>query len=407
MPTIPGRKLPNWISSWMDYTDPLPSPRLWRLWAGIALVAGALERKVWITTGIGKLYPNLYTILVGPPGLGKTVLTSQVWHFWNLLQDQTDDGFHLASSSITSASIIDELVAAKRKVLNYDAADPLTQFNSLAICSNELGVLLPEYENAFMSTLTDIYDGHPFSQSRRTKDIRLRVESPQLNLIAATTPSYLTGILPPGAWDQGFLSRTMIVFSSESLKRAVFSETKLQAALKDQLVADLRLIFTDFGPITMTDEAQQMLENWHAQGGPPIPEHPKLQHYLTRRTTHLLKLCMIACCVTGTTRVITKEHLQIALDWLLELELYIGDVFKAMVVGGDAQAMQECWFNFLQVWAKEQRPIAEGRIIAFLSERLPAHSVMRVVDVMERSGMLKAELMAGVGKAYTPRPRKH
>lgn len=67
----------------------------------------------------------------------------------------------------------------------------IVNFNSLTIVSNELGVLLPEYDPAMMSKLTDIYDGKGYSERRRTKDLNFKIDAPQINLIAATTPSFL------------------------------------------------------------------------------------------------------------------------------------------------------------------------------------------------------------------------
>ena len=126
------RKLPNWIDGWVEYMQPLPSPELFRKWSGIAIVAAALERKVWIKTGIGVLYPNLYTVLVAPPGIGKSILTSTIWKMLYELSDNSDpNGFHLASSSLTSASIVDDLREANRRIM--PPGGDIYLFNSLPI----------------------------------------------------------------------------------------------------------------------------------------------------------------------------------------------------------------------------------------------------------------------------------
>ena len=67
------RKLGSWIEAFLEYTEILPSPPLLRKWAAISYVAAAMERKMWVRTMGADLYPNLYTFLVGPPGVGKGV----------------------------------------------------------------------------------------------------------------------------------------------------------------------------------------------------------------------------------------------------------------------------------------------------------------------------------------------
>lgn len=404
-PVKSKRKLANWLDGWVNYTEVLPSPEIWRLFSGISLIAGALERKVWIKTSMGNLYPNLYVVLVGPPGVGKTVLTSQVWRMWNELSDNGDpNGFHLASSSLTSASIIDDLREANRRIIQPNME--ITTFNSLAICSNELGVLLPEYDNSFMSKLTDIYDGHPYSERRRTKELNFKIDSPQINLLAATTPSYLNSILPEGAWDQGFLSRTLLVYAAERMTRPIFTEIKMQDDLNRDLIHDLRQIFALHGGIKFRPEAAELIEKWNQEGQQPVPEHPKLMHYLTRRLAHLLKLCCVACVSSGEELVVTVDHFRTALDWLVQMEFYLTDIFKAMVVGGDQKAMQETWYFVAQQYAKSNDAVAEGLIIEFLSQRVPANNVARVLGIMEAAGLLKKDFTGKPGNWYLPRAKK-
>ena len=76
-----------WLDSFMDYTDKIPTPEVFRRWAGISMIAAALERKVWLETSVGTLYPNLYMFLLAPPGVGKTIMSSMAWRMTSKLRD--------------------------------------------------------------------------------------------------------------------------------------------------------------------------------------------------------------------------------------------------------------------------------------------------------------------------------
>jgi hypothetical protein len=66
------RKNRCWITSFVEATDHLDSPQLFRKWAAINALSAALERKVFLRVQHRQLFANLYTLLVGPPGVGKT-----------------------------------------------------------------------------------------------------------------------------------------------------------------------------------------------------------------------------------------------------------------------------------------------------------------------------------------------
>lgn len=394
------RRLPCWIDGFFNYTSGHSSPDLFRRWVAIAAVAGALERKVWVQTLGSKLYPNLYTVLVGPPGVGKTTVLSEVSRLWRELPDH-----YVAPSSVTKASLIDCLEDAKRKIIRPGLVPPFVEFNSLLVASGELGVLIPAYENDFMNVLTDIYDGHPYAERRRTKDLRVNIQYPQLNLLGATTPSYLNAFMPEGAWDQGFISRTLLIYSGERVIRPLFGDqSRDEAAFKD-LINDLKLIGSLYGEITFSQEAANAISAWHMAGGPPVPEHPKLAHYLTRRTAHLLKLCMVACVSDGGGLVISLAHYQRALNWLVEAEGSMPDIFRSMTSGGDSRAMEEAWYFVYTTYMKEKKPLLETRLVFFLKERVPSHQIKPIIDTMVRAGMLKLEVVSGLA-AYRPEKKQ-
>lgn len=401
---MPERKLPSWIDGFFSFTEKTDSPALFRQWSGIFAVAAALERKVYVKTTKGLLYPNLYTVIVGPPGAGKTVSASIASDILRKL-----NGHHIAPSSVTRASIIDALADATRNYMLPKGAG-IEHFHSLAVISEELGILIPAYENDFMNVLTGIYDNRPYSETRRSSKLNIQLPAPQINLIAATTPSYLNNLIPEGAWDQGFMSRVIMIYSGASAPGDLFAESVQDEALYKALSEDLKQLGAINGEMIFEKDAAETLIAWHrtgVDGGEPIPDHPKLTNYNKRRTSHLLKLCMIMSASRSNELRITIEDFVEALDYLVEAETFMPDIFKAMRTGGDMNVMDETWHHVYKLFMRENKPIAEGRVVAFLSERTPAHNVMRVLEVMTRQGIFQKKLIDHVGDAYIPRSRKN
>lgn len=395
-----SRSLENWIDAFSVYSEVTGSPARLRRWAGIACVAGALERKVWVHTKGSNLYPNIYMFLVSPPGQGKSMLLNSVRDFWAGLKEHK-----LAASSVSKASLIDDLHDAHRAIVRAGCIPSTVEFHSLKVLVSELGVFLPEFANDFMNTLTDLYDGYPYVERKRTKNLQIHIDKPQLNLLAGTTPSYLANLLPDGAWDQGFLSRTILIYDAERILTSMFAVTKEDAVLKKHLQNDLAHIGRIYGEMTFTQEAAEFIDAWYLGGQAPAPTHPKLQHYLTRRPAHILKLSQVACIARTDTLVVELQDVQLAMNWLFEAESVIPDIFKSMASGGDGKIMEECWHFLFQWKAKFQKGTPKSVVLRFLSQKVPSHNVERVLKLMEDTGMVRCAAVKGEGELYEPKER--
>lgn len=397
-----SRRLKNWIDAFIAYTEGKGSPRIYRLWAAIFTIGAVCERKIWLTTAKGKLFPNQYILLVGGAGIGKSLCTNTVHDLLDAIRSP-ETPFHIAPTSVTKASLIDALGEADRRIIRPMESPAVVSFNSLTIVPNEFGVFLPSWEGDFMSSLTDLWDCKHYSETRRTAKINISIPNAQLNMFSATTPIYLTSLLPEGAWEQGFMSRVLIVFSGEVIHTNLFDFLDNDAEGFDDLVHDLKDMYKAYGEMTVTDEAKVAINEWSRQGGPPQPDHPKLTSYSARRAAHLLKLCIIAAMASDSERIITLDHFAEALDWLIGLEIYMPDVFKSMKVGGDGRAIEECWHYVYQIYLKgNKEPVPEHRVVHFLQERVPVHNIARILDVMERSQLLKKQFTANGATGYEP-----
>lgn len=395
-----GRQLRSWVDGFLEHTKNISSPEIFRKWAAISTIAGALERKVWVDVGQGPLYPNLYVILCGTPGVGKTAVTLRVRRAWKKL-----NAHKVASASMTGASMIDELVKAERIIIRPTEVPTHVVFNSLLICSNEFGTLMPSYDPDIINRMTDIYNCEEYSETRRTIKEDVVIEKPQLNMIIACTPSYLNGLIPSGAWEQGFMSRMIIVFSSEAILTELFEEKEDNEELKKMLHEDLKIIGDLYGKFIFTVDARDLLKSWNRNGKKPLPFHPRLLHYNQRRLEYVLKLSMVASVIGSDELLVNKEHIEQSMAWLFEIEKLMPDTFKTMASGGNIDIIKDTWYHSYQIFIREgKKPVPEHRIYAFLQERTYAYNIPRILEAMEKSRMLEKVQVNKIGACYVPKP---
>jgi hypothetical protein len=113
---------------------------------------------------------------------------------------------------------------------------------------------------------------------------------------------------------------------------------------------------------------------------------------------------MVASASRGLDKNITLEDFNLARDWLLGAELTMPDIFTSGAGGGDSVAMDEAWHFVMTQAPKRGGKVPDHELIHFLRERVPSHSVLRVLEIMKRDGSLK-EVFAEHKQFYEPGPR--
>jgi hypothetical protein len=141
-------------------------------------------------------------------------------------------------------------------------------------------------------------------------------------------------------------------------------------------------------------------------GQPPVPEHSKLIHYNSRRTAHLIKLCMVASADRSNDLRISLEDYQRAHNWLLEVEAVMVDIFKSMAQGGDSRAIEDTWHFIWAAYSKGKKPISSHIIVRFLAERVPSYNVPRVIETMVSANFIRVVARDVMGNPlYEPTPK--
>jgi len=341
-----------------------------------------LEQKVWLSTS-SPIYPNLYTLLTGHPGTGKTRTIRAA----KALLDEIPE-FKFAPNSFSWASLVDAMVRAKRTLICLP--DPPIEYNCLTIVADEIGTFLHKYEREMCDGISAFYDPVPYGHERRGNDVRIKIKSPQLNLICGLTPSTMMDVIPESAWGQGLMSRCIMIFSDEHLLGDDFE--KITREVPNDLVHDLRSINSLVGEFKVTEDYRKLVYAWREAGecipGVPIPSHPKLLHYNSRRRVNLYKLSMIASIDKSDVLILDRECFNIAKGWLVEAEANMPEIFKAGAQGADGKVMEEV-LHFIQTM-DVGKGVSEHLINRFAQERLPIHSAIRIIEVLEKSGQIEA-----------------
>lgn len=389
----------------MSFTEGMLSPELFRKWAGIAAVAGALERRVWVKMGRFITFPNLYTMLVAPPGVGKYVI-EEVRALWTLTVETgtKTPAFKVAPDSVTKASLMDELVKSKSTRLTPEGP-PLT-YHSLLLSAEEFGVLLPAYDQEFIVTLNSIYNNKPLHrETRRTGSVReVTIELPQLNILAGVQPGWLASTFPEVAWSTGLTSRMIMVYASETPLQDLFADPGDQGEQRSTLLRRMSHFASLQGLMRWTPEAAAKVAEWHLAGGPPVPSHSKLEHYRRRRTSlHVPKLAMVSAASRTGRLVIDLVDVERAIAWLLEAEVLMPDIFRAMIGKSDKEILEELHFFATAEWNRTGRkPLHDRAIIGFLSHRVPSDKIEKILAIADRANILVR--VAGSDQ-YLPKPR--
>lgn len=372
------------IESFLEYTEGISSPPIFRLWSAISMVAGILERRVYVETAGERLYPNLYVLLVSPPGVGKTQAIKNARLFWSKMPDLI-----IAPDNVTKAALIDSLAKASRKIVKSPIE--LIEFNSMQIAADELGVFMSAHDLDMLSALNKIYDNPPeYKEDRRMfKGNPIFIPEPQLNILAGTQPGFMASVFPEEAWSMGFTSRLIMVYSSTRIDVPLFDVGGRDQKKFDALKDDLKTLMKLHGKFKWTVDAQRAIQQWHTSGKKDTePQHTKLEHYTARRILHLLKLCMISSVSRSNEMIITLQDYERALTWLLMAENTMPDVFRNMTQKSDAVVIQELHFHMWQAYAKGKKPLHESYLVHFLQTRVPSERVMRIIEIAERAGII-------------------
>lgn len=324
------RKLDDWLQSFIEYGSVGEAPFSTLFWVGVATVAGALERKCWFDQTVFKWYPNMFVVLVAPPGIISKTTTSDMGK--DLFREI--DTLSLGPNVVTWPA----LLKAMKRAATATEYEPgkWVDTSSLSIFAGELGNLLKVNDRDMMDMLVTLWDCG-YIQKETVKDGMETIEYPFLNLVGCTTPGWISENIPTYMIEGGLVSRIVWVYGGEEKRQFVaypgFTDeeaTKHRLRLKQKLIEDLQDIAKLRGAFTLSPSAitwgtQWYKDHWTEHGGKK--DDRRFSGYFSRKQTHIHKLAMVLSAVRGNSLVIELEDLQRAEEAVTLLETSMHGVF--------------------------------------------------------------------------------
>lgn len=402
------RNFLSFVEGFCELVRPKGVPPEFATWTALWTISAAVERRVWTFTRGEPLYPNLFIFLISPPGFGKGLTIDPARKLIGALGKD-----RLSASSMTHASLGDGLRSGKRAIID-SKTQQTTEYYALHVLNTELQVLLPVHDVITLGKITDLYDGKEYSESRRHggEETNYVLQRVYLTMLGGTTPTHLFETFPESAFETGFFSRTILVWGLQSSEVGdLFNEGVDEENVERHLTKlgqDLRSIAKITGRFSWTEDAKNKANAFYKEhnpyGGSPVPSHPRLLHYCTRRTQHLVKLMMCYNLDRGATDLILREEdYDRAYDTLIATEARMPEIFQQHRQGGETSLVDEIHHTAWIIYQKTGKPITRGQLMRLFGAKVQAFKVPALIEMAVSGGWFQRTTDKKLGQIFTPR----
>lgn len=323
------RRTTDILDEYIGYQENSEPGLAYKRWVGVSLLAACMQRKCRLEMGTLRFYPNMYIILVGPPGRARkgTAMGPAKKHLANLQVT-------VAAEATTREALIRRIKEAENTFNDADEVGHmhLRTHSSLTVFSDELTVFLGYNNKDLMSNLADwfdcsnkwVYD----TKGSGTDDIT----NLWLNILGATTPELMQATMPMELMGGGLSSRMVFVYASKKGKKVPFPIlSREEEQMRSNVEHDLESLIQMQGQFKCGDGFLREYQAYYL--GKPERSTIKSRHlsyYWERREVHLLKLSMIMSASRSTEMIIRACDFRKAYLWLTDAEKSMPLAFDGM-----------------------------------------------------------------------------
>lgn len=388
--STPKRKSSDgFLRSYVNYTRTHEAPEDFHVWAGFAILSMAVGRNVFLDRGpVGKIFPNIYTILIAESALMRK--SSTIRMAVNIAKEALGDSLHVFSQKITPESFVHYLAVLSEKEKRAVAC----------IVSDELAITLSNCakDPSLLQLLTTLYDcPGTWEYSTISRGIE-KLQNVHISMLAGSTPEWLKSSMPEDAVGGGFFSRLLPVNRLEpSCRNAHPEDIDDVESLKfrEMCIHDLRAIAQIEGQFKWSPKAKTMFADWYMDYNNPDAGPDALRGYFGRKGDSIIKIAMLTSISRDDSLIITDQDFYFALSLLTENEKSMADIVAKMGQTTSGKNLS----HVLEV-IRKKGVISHSALLRHFYYKFDKDELRLVVDTLRESDQIETVHPNGKGAVY-------
>lgn len=357
------------VSLFLQYTEPEESPESYFRWCLYTAVGAILRDNCYCVTRIGRIYPNLYTILLSTKS--STTRKDNPINLAIKLAREINNT-HIIQGRATIGGII--------KVLNStytSESGELIQNASAFIVSGELTASLMS-DDYTLDTLTDLYGYHDLWASTLSMDGVRVLKKVCITLLSATNIENIGTIYNKRAERGGLLARTMLIRESKrrkihSFRRGIGDTSRTNNW--NEILKCLKIIGRMRGEFKFTEHADEEFNKWYES----ITDDKFSESGIEARLpTDVLKIAMILTACRRSDMTIEKETIIEAIDTCVKLLPNYGVL---TMTGGDSNFAKPSTLIVRELFNAGES-LTKAQILQRLIRNLDSETFLKSVDTL-------------------------
>lgn len=347
------------------------------------MISALVGRRVYLPVSGRRLYPNTYTILIAPPGGGKTTQIEVVSEVW-----VKNGNVRVAPTALSRASLTDVLAQGAKNETLPDGSVEI--HHSLCIASGEFANFIRVGDFEMPALLCDLWDNISVYQEvkRTTLKDKLSIDNPHIVMIAGTTPKYLGSLMPGNIFENGLMSRCHPYYVAKSPTPKLFETLEPDSVLMAKIIRDSQVISQLRGPMKIEPTLIKLLEDWMVhQRETEAPSHPRLADMNARRHICILKDSMLFALGDGNSMEIQHKHFEQARELCLLRESGMVELIESLTTSDYGQIILDLMGH---LWGKAvDSCVSELHINNYLSDRIDPIRVSHVKNLLKDTGRMR------------------
>lgn len=339
-----------------------------------------MKRRVWVDRILFKIFPNIFTILVGRPGIGKGAAMNPLLSLMgeagvvNVISDRTT--IEEMMEELAKGFMGPQSTAAGKITINRDS--------SAYIFSPELSIFITA-SAITLPVLADLWDsreGQPFRYKTKSGG-KYEIKEPCISLLGGSTTEWLISSIPNSAVGGGFTRRVNFIYSNNKGRKIPWPKAADSKRTRTDLIDDLKYIQANLrGEFKFDNAALPLFEKiYHLD--PNEFDSEALAGYKTSAWVHATKMAICLSVARSDDRIITKDDMEFSISKVEQVIKDIPRVFRA-IGDSDMVASADRVLRFLEAAGYATR----NQMMKALWQHVSMDDLDRILVTLEVGGLI-------------------